>query len=88
MLVTLGVVSDVVDDGGCDPVGLVDAADGNDTGEIEGVTTLDGPSVDDAGGAEPELGWPDVGDAGLLPGVDVGETLGADGPALLGGSEG
>jgi hypothetical protein len=87
VLVTLGVVSDVAEDG-CDPTGLVDAADGVETGEADGVTTLDGPSVDDVGGAEPELGWPDGGDGGLLPGVEAGDRLGADGPTLLGGADG
>ena len=57
-------------------------------GEVDGVTTLDGPSVDDVGGAESELGWSDVGGVVLLPGVDVGDTLGVDGPSLLGGAEG
>lgn len=41
---------------GASDVGLVDAADGSDVGENDGTVTLDGPSVDDAGGVEPELG--------------------------------
>jgi hypothetical protein len=44
--------------------------------------------VDDVTGADPELGWPDGGDVWLLPGSDVGDSLGADGPALLGGVDG
>lgn len=88
VLVSLGVVSDVAEDGACDPVGLVDAVDGVDTGEVDGVATVDGPSVDDVVVSEPELGTPDTGDARLLPGVDVGDMLGADGIALLGGVEG
>ena len=59
-----------------------------DSSEIDGVTTLDGPSVNDVGGAETELGWSDIGEVVLLPGVDVGDTLGVDGPSLLGGAEG
>jgi len=88
VLMMLGVVSDVVEEGVCDPGGLVEAADGTETGETEGATTLDGPPVDDVTGADPELGWPDGGDVGLLPGIDVGDTLGAEGPALLGGVDG
>jgi hypothetical protein len=88
VLVPLGVVSDVSEDGVCDPVGLVDAVDGADTGEGDGVAALDGPPVDDVVVSEPELGTPDTGDAWLLPGVDVGDMLGADGIALLGGVEG
>ena len=71
-----------------DSPGLPDVGDGVETGEVDGVATLDGPSVDDVGGAESELGWSDVGGVVLLPGVDVGDTLGVDGPSLLGGAEG
>ena len=56
VLVVLGVVSDGADDGGGDPVGLVEVADGRETGDNDGTPTLDGPSVDDVGGVEPELG--------------------------------
>ncbi|MCB9926410.1 MAG: hypothetical protein H6822_29960 [Planctomycetaceae bacterium] len=87
MLVPLGA-SEIADDGGCEPIGLVEAVDGADVGENDGTPTLDGPSVDDNGGADPELGWPDCGDVWLLPGIDVGDSLGADGPALLGGVDG
>jgi len=87
VLAPLGA-SDVVDDGNCDAVGLVEAADGTETGETEGITTLDGPSMDDGNAIEPELGWPDGGAVGLLPGVDVGDVLGADGAPLLGNAEG
>jgi hypothetical protein len=87
VLVSLGA-SEIADDGGCEPIGLVEAVDGADVGENDGTPTLDGPSVDDNGGADPELGWPDCGDVWLLPGIDVGESLGADGPALLGGVDG
>ena len=55
VLVPLGA-SEVVDDGSCDPGGLVEAADGTETGDNEGVTTLDGPPVDDGGAVDPELG--------------------------------
>jgi hypothetical protein len=41
---------------GVSDVGLVEAADGREAGENDGTPTLDGPSVDDAGGVEPELG--------------------------------
>ena len=63
--------------------GLVESPGLSDVGG--GVTTLDGPSVDDVIVSEPELGWPDGGVAPLLSNVDVGDVLGADGPALLGG---
>ena len=63
--------------------GLPDVSDG--VGEVDGVTTLDGTSVDDVTVAESELGWPDGGVAALLSGVDVGDVLRADGPTLLGG---
>ena len=73
--------------GGCDDggvgTGLVESPGLSDVGG--GVTSLDGTSVDDVIVSEPELGWPDGGVAALLSGVDVGDVLGADGPALLGG---
>ena len=73
--------------GGCDDggvgTGLVESPGLSDVGG--GVTTLDGPSVDDVIVSEPELGWPDSGVAPLLSNADVGEVLGADEPALLGG---
>lgn len=55
VLVPLGA-PEVVDDGSCDPGGLVEAADGTETGDNEGVTTLDGPVVDDGVAVDPELG--------------------------------
>ena len=56
------------------------------------------PLVDGAEGCElamglvespglPDVGEPDGGDARLLPGIDVGEMLGADGTSLLGGGQ-
>lgn len=83
----LGVVSDVVDEGVGD-VGLVDSADGADTGDVDGSRRLDGPSTDEVSGVEPELGPPDVGDAWLLPGNDCGDVLGTDSVGLLPSSEG
>ena len=73
--------------GGCEDggfgTGLVESPGLSDVGG--GVTTLDGPSVDDVIVSEPELGWPDGGVAPLLSNADVGDVLGADGTALLGG---
>jgi len=72
--------------GGCEDggigTGLVESPGLSDVG---GVTSLDGPSVDDVIVAEPELGWPDGGVAPLLSNADVGDVLGADGPVLLAG---
>lgn len=83
----LGVVSDVVDEGVAD-VGLVDSADGADTGDVDGSRRLDGPSTDEVSGVEPELGPPDAGDAWLLPGNDCGDVLGTESVGLLPNSEG
>ena len=73
--------------GGCEDggigTGLVESPGLSDVGG--GVTALDGTSVDDVIVVEPELGWPDGGVAPLLSNADVGDVLGADGPALLGG---
>lgn len=72
----LGVVSDVGEDGSVEAGGLVDAVDGVELGNPDGVPALEGPSVDE--GPPSELGSPDVGDAGLLPAGDPGDVLGAD----------
>jgi hypothetical protein len=52
---SLGVVSDVCDDGSVDGVGLVmESGDASEPGDCEGSVTLDGPCAEDA--SPPELG--------------------------------
>ena len=80
-LAPLGVVSESVDDGAAEGVGLADPADGAEPGDADG--SVDGTSVEET--STSELGWPDVGDVALLGGNDSGDVLGAlDSPALVG----
>lgn len=71
---------EVVDDGPAEGGGLVDPADGGEPGEADG--NVEGTSVEEVSTPEPELGWPDVGDAVLLAGSDSVDAL--DAPALVG----
>ena len=80
-LTPLGVVSEVVDDGPAEGVGLVEPADGVEPEEADG--KVDGTSVEET--STSELGWPDVGDVVLLGGKDSGDALGAlEPPSLVG----
>lgn len=85
---------------GVDGAPLVDGAEGCELamGLVESPGLSDGgePDVGEPDAAEPDVGLvldsgstlPDGGDVGLLPGVDVGDVLGADGTSLLGRAEG
>lgn len=58
-------------------------ADGSDPGDVEGGGTLDGPTAEDTIAGEPELAWPDTGDATLLGTAEVAPELAPDGTLLL-----
>jgi hypothetical protein len=85
---------------GADGTPLVDGAEGCELAmglvESPGLPDVGEPDVGEPDAAEPDVGLvldsgstlPDGDGARLLPGVDVGDVLGADGTPLLGGAEG